>query len=223
MENKEVKEKIVEILDRTFEVLDKCYDHNVESSNKPDSYKVENRLIFPSYSKTFRNGICRISEQELRFAFIEQFILYCQDQKNSWNAFYSVETPTQGRYSFKNGKPKRDDDKGRSANIDVCIHDETGERICLIEFKALNPKQNDYLKDFVKLNEEKISPVFFVQLLKNQDRGTIKNIYKKIGSNLKNINYVCHTLNSKNRRIEYISPNKIDREGWYELDLDNLS
>ena len=212
MDNEEIKERIVEILDRTFKVIDACYQHNNEATAKANSSFAGTRLIFPE----LRNKKSRISEQELRFAFIDQFIRYCQNPATSWEAFYSVETPTEGQYLFKNGKPKRDDKNGRSANIDVCIHDKTGNRVCLIEFKALNPKQNDYLKDFVKLNEENVSPAFFVQLLKAQDSGTIKNILEKIESSIISVNYVCHTINPKCRKTEYISKT-IKKDGWIKL------
>lgn len=51
---------------------------------------------FPKYSGRYRNGETRISEQELRFIFVEQFNKYCKN--NSWNAYYSVETPTEEKY-----------------------------------------------------------------------------------------------------------------------------
>ena len=204
MDNKTVKERIVEILDTTFQVIDQCYTYNYESlKNKPNFNNAGSRIMFPSY----RNGDCRISEQELRFLFIEKFNQYCQ--YTGWNAFYSVETPTKNPHNFSGIK-------SQSALFDVCIYDESGKRVCLIEFKALNPQKSDYIKDFVKLNKEKVSPRFFVQLLKAQDSGTITNIRRKIESSINNVDYVCHTLNPNCRRTEYIS-NDIKKDGWIKL------
>ena len=55
------------------------------------------RLKFPTY----RNGQRRVSEQELRFVFVEQL----QDLLKEYDFFYSIETPTNGKYKFsENGK-----------------------------------------------------------------------------------------------------------------------
>ena len=166
MDSIEVKDKIVDILDRTFKVIDKCYEYNDEASNKADFEKAGSRLIFPCYSKTFRNGTRRISEQEFRFVFIEQFIQYCKE--NNWDAYYSVETPTEWKYKFsgEDTPHKTEDGSGQSAMIDVCIHNNNGERICLIEFKAGNPEQFCYEKDLVKLSAEGRLAADFQKLLR---------------------------------------------------------
>ena len=85
---------------------------------------------FPKYSGRYRNGETRISEQELRFIFVEQFNKYC-NENNSWNAYYSVETPTEEKYIFsKKGDencPHKVDGEvngGQSAMIDLSIHDD---------------------------------------------------------------------------------------------------
>ena len=97
--------------------------------------------------------------------------------------------------------------------IDVCIHDKTGKRICLIEFKAGNPDEFCYVKDLVKLNaEEGLS--FFIQLLERQNRGTMENIKEKIGSDLGDTNYICHTITSGFCGTEYISHDEILQNGW---------
>ena len=188
----EIKNRIIEILDNTFKVLDNCYKNNDEASGKANYEKANSRIIFPRYS----TGERRISEQELRFVFIEQFIQYCE--ANNWDAYYSVETPTKWKYRFSGEeKPhKTDGSDGQSAMVDVCIHDNNGKRLCLIEFKAGNPDKFCYVKDLVKLYEEgKLG--FFVQLLESQNSGTQKSIQSKIEVDIKDLNYVCHTLPSE--------------------------
>ena len=208
---KEIKQRVIDILDRTFQVLDRCYFGNDEATCMTDM-GTGSRLIFPCYS----NGERRVSEQELRFLFVEQLNAYCRE--TGWKAFYSVETPTILKYRF----PKKEDPKqiedGRSAMIDLCIHNEKGARICLIEFKALNPERSCYKKDFLKLSKEN-GLAFFVQFLEKQDCKIMKNIVeKKIGNSLLgNINYVCHTVTSKYSGTQYISSEKINKEGWKEI------
>ena len=212
----ETKLKIVDILDNTFSVLDRCYANNDEASSKADFTKAGSRLIFPRYSKKYRGGVRRISEQELRFLFIEQFIKYCQNPETHWDVYYSVETPTEYKYKFSGEITplKTEDGRGHSAMVDVCIHDKNGKRICLIEFKAGNPEEFCYVKDFVKLNaEEGLS--FFVQLLESQNKGTMENIInEKIGLKLGDTNYVCHTIASDYHGTEYISREEINGKGW---------
>lgn len=211
-----IRNKIIEILEKTFAVLDSVYANNDEASSKADFKKAGSRLIFPRYSNKYRGGVRRISEQELRFLFIEQFTQYCQNPNTQWDAYYSIETPTEWKYKFAGEeKPhKTEDGSGQSAMMDVCIHDNCGKRICLIEFKAGNPDEFCYEKDFVKLNaEEGLS--FFVQLLESQNKGTMDNIIReKIGSDLGNINYVCHTITSDYHGTEYMSKEEITSVGW---------
>lgn len=216
--DKSVKERIIDILDNTFHILDNCYKNNEEELCKADLNASGSRIIFPCYSDEKRRR--RISEQELRFVFVEQFLQYCKDTK--WDAYYSVETPTEWKYRFSGAeKPhKTDGDDGQSAMVDVCIHDKNGTRICLIEFKAGNPDKICYVKDLVKLYEEgKLG--FFVQLLESQNSGTQRSIETKIKEDIKDLNYVCHTLpsekcNSKYYGTDYLSKDKIAKEGWKE-------
>lgn len=211
---KDIKDKIAEVLDRTFQVLDKCYVYNDEATGKANLQASGSRLIFPCYSKTFRNGDRRISEQELRFVFIEQFNQYCDE--TGWNAYYSVETPTEWKYRFSGeAKPhKTEDNDGQSAMVDVCIHDNQGSRVCLIEFKAGNPEEFCYIKDLVKLKEEG-QLGFFVQLLEKQNSATWPSIIGKIESDLNGINYVCHTfVPQKYHGTEYISNGDFPIKSW---------
>ena len=98
-----VKKHIKEILDRTFEVIKNVYDtQKEEKGNSGNFCESGSRILFPKYSEQYRNGETRISEQELRFIFVEQFNKYCQDKL--WNVYYSVETPTEEKYVFSKDK-----------------------------------------------------------------------------------------------------------------------
>jgi hypothetical protein len=121
------------------------------------------KLIFPIK----RDKSKRVSEQEAKQLFIREL-------EKQTDFLYSVETPTKEKYCFSGTREL-------SGNIDVCIYDESGKRKHLIEFKALNPGQESYSKDFEKLlidNEEKTDN-YFVQVIKNTNKGTIDKINKK--------------------------------------------
>ena len=194
----DIKNIINEITTKTFGVLEKVY------ANQKEGYEFtqgENgsRLIFPHYSKNYRGGETRISEQELRFVFVEQFNVYCA--KNNLNWYYSVETPTEHKYVFgdKNNPHKAEDgEKGQSAMVDLCIHDEKLERIALVEFKALNPDEFCYNKDFCKLEAEKESKpeleTFFIMMVKKSDTRTYGNIRRKIENKGEHTVFRCYDL-----------------------------
>ena len=137
---------------KTFDLLADIYKNRQEGITPQSNNNEEKcRLIYPCYS----NEACRISEQELRFAFVEIFNRYCDLEGLPW--LYSVETPTMNTYFFSKGKKAgqepfpRQDDKGESANFDFVIHDQNLKRICLIEFKALNADKSEHQKDLLKL------------------------------------------------------------------------
>lgn len=211
---------ICEITKKTFEVIKRVYDHHneyVDSPKKPKttedmtSSDVGSRIIFPQYhihkeEEEKRKDYNRISEQELRFIFIEQFYAYIEEKKKAnplapINLYYSVETPTEKKYIFSKDKggPKVDD-KGVSARTDLTIYEKEGDKFtkkALIEFKALNPVIENYEKDFCKLNnEEKTLIKYFIQIIKNYDKGTLESIKDKIKSKTDNINYKCYCLDS---------------------------
>ena len=207
------------ILEETFKVMDMAYLANDESMGKTDP-NVGTRLIFPNYSRKYRNGEKRLSEQELRFCFVEQFNIYCR--KQNWNVYYSIETPTEEKYRFNDkGKDPHscpDGIDGQSAMFDLVIHDSTGNRLCHIEFKAHNPEPRAYKKDFVKLNEESELGIF-VQILENADSGTLPNICEKIKSDLKGSIYICHILkNILKNGSTYCSKANPDCSSWKLLE-----
>ena len=178
------KDHIDEIIKQTFKRLELAYmNHREGQIGKSINHKKgESRLVFPCYNNKKRE--IRISEQELRFVFVETFNEYC-DEKLNW--FYSVETPTEDKYKFtENGKnldkPKRGE--GQSANFDLTISNDKGEVLALIEFKAKNTKPFSYAKDFCKLwnPKEGNSNVlrYFINVLDKADKDTSDNIQAKL-------------------------------------------
>ena len=157
------------ILDRTFKVLQAVYESQTETNSDFLPSRMS-RIIFPKK----RNTDKRVSEQELRFIFVEQLN---EEIKQGWDVYYSVETPTKKDYSgFSKGKPECGKG-GRSGSIDLVIHDNTSKRHALVEFKAHDAKVGDYEKDICKLENEESEYKFFVNVLENVDGGTFKNIF----------------------------------------------
>lgn len=191
MTAEEKKSHIQTIIQDTFEALKDAYEHQKEGyDHKPN--KPFSRIVFPKYS----DGETRLSEQELRFIFVEEFNKYCASCHLDW--YYSVETPTVYKYKFSDKgnkiEPMRDDEKGQSAMVDLAIHDAEFNRIALIEFKALNPDKLCFLKDFVKLENEPDVLTYFLMYVKSYDKGTIKSLKSKIESKDPLINFVCYDL-----------------------------
>ena len=160
----------------------------------------------------------RVSEQELRFIFVEQLNEYLHSSEGeNWDVYYSVETPTKKEYGFSNP------DKKESGNIDLVIHDSKLKRIALIEFKAKNPKRQSYQKDFEKLTNEPDTPYrYFIQLVKSTKSNTVPNIKKEkveVKNDIENrwgdysVHFICHSLTSKEPIIdEILNKNNISSE-----------
>lgn len=139
-----------------------------------------NKLVFPIK----RDKTRRLSEQEARFLLVNQL-----EKKEQTKYQYSIETPTTKTYSFT-GKGER------SGNIDLCIY-ENGKRCNLIEFKALNPNQSSYSKDFEKLLcDESDFENFFIQVIENSNNGTISNIEKKYRNAIQSVKVKYLSLSS---------------------------
>ncbi|MCB0749047.1 MAG: hypothetical protein KDC90_16425 [Ignavibacteriae bacterium] len=148
------------------------------------------QLIFPVKN----GGDDRISEQELRQLFIDEF----KDLRK--DLYYSIETPTKTRYKF--GEKFNDisvSEEGRSASLDMCIYKKVEnhfKRELNVEFKYDNVSLYKIGKDILKLMHEDQNGAFIL-LLKNTDGGTLCNkgktgvldkLYKsfeKFGSHLK--------------------------------------
>jgi len=137
----------------------------------------EERLIFPM--KIQADGTKerdRISEQELRQLFIEEFKAKHED------LYYSIETPTKNKYSFtnENNEKKIADNVnvGQSALVDMCVFEKekkSYKRILNIEFKHKNATKDNISKDVLKLMHEEQSGAFIL-LLKNTNGGTLNNL-----------------------------------------------
>jgi hypothetical protein len=157
-------EKMIEAAFKEFLQID-CIEQSTWSS--------DSKLVFPTRRKERE---ARVSEQEMRFLFAKQ--LEKQDE-----FVYAVEVPTSQKYKFTgDGAPKIDNENGRSGNVDVCLYDKSdiSHPVSLIEFKALNPKQSSYSKDFLKLlcDRERLTN-YFVHIIKNSDDKTYDNIEDK--------------------------------------------
>ena len=206
MKKEELKKHMDEIIRLTFERLDKAYRNQEVNNTKFE--KGYSRLVFPSYYKNKNPTVTRISEQELRFTFVEVFNAYCD--LNNLDLYYSVETPTKDTYiNFADSKkePQRDDD-GRSAEFDLVIFDEQNNRRCLVEFKANNDSEHDHCKDFVKLNNpnEGDNDVlrYFIEVIKsyteNGDNSTVNSLKGKIMYYWYNVQFHCYALEGKSKR-----------------------
>lgn len=196
MENKEqIKEHIKTIINCTFKIIKNVYDYQQEISERTKG-DFGSHIIFPKKRQEeaieTKQDITRVSEQELKQIFIEQLN---KEIEKGWDVYYSVETPTEKKYRFKGKDKPEQDESGRSANFDLVIHNNKFERIALIEFKANNPKPNDYLKDLVKLNEENYEGKvlrYFIQIVRNSNDRTKDNLQEKM-KGYKDI-YWCYSL-----------------------------
>ena len=172
----EIAKDIKAAIDATFTSIAEIYASNQELlMRKNPSENDDGKLVFPKYGNREET---RISEQELRFEFIQQLLSLAPDY------FYSVETPTQLKYRFS--KPRTDfkeygvdisvpriqtqadlnyDEahKGivkryhsicESAQFDTVLMNSEGNRVAYIEFKGMNAPEKEYRKDFLKLNAE---------------------------------------------------------------------
>lgn len=198
MDKEKIKNRVFQILYKTFNIIDEVYKYRRE--NVAFYGHVGSRLVFPRYSLKHKNDdkrgpITRISEQELRFAFVEQFNSLCK--KNRWRFYYSVETPTDNRFIVSKAKEPRVAKKGEGSSgaFDLAIHNGKGERICWIEFKALMKPEKEFAKDFLKLNKEATNGLgFFIHMLEKADDSTFKSIIDDKVKNPEDVEYVCHVL-----------------------------
>lgn len=154
------QEKLEKVIEKTFTIL---RDNHSES-----------RIVFPTYRDSQR----RVSEQELRFVFVEQV----QNLLKEYDYYYSVETPTNSKYVFSENKKyaipyvATTPGYGRSASFDLSIEDRNGNTIAIIEFKAKSADSHEYAKDLCKLWNpyERSHYKYFL------------NLFEKIGSDTKN-------------------------------------
>lgn len=231
MTEKDIEIALSKIITITFKKLIAIYGSHKEKKNK-GTIKVEakSRLIFPCYGD-HRNNEVRVSEQELRFAFVEAFYEYCST--NHLELFYSVETPTRYRYNFanKDNPCSCDNDKYnrcKSGSFDLVIHDNNMKRVAYIEFKANNPTKG-HLKDFCKLkkdpDDEGVNSLrYFIEIVtayNGKTKKSLKGKFKDAGNKVKCI--VLYISNepttSKSKILEYKYENK---EGQLEGRLEKI-
>ena len=139
------------------------YEKNVGNSSE--------QLIFPNKIQA-KGNIKRISEQELRLLFIEEF-------KEAYpKLFYSIETPTVKKYKFGNSYDTLEiNNKGQSASLDMCVFEWSKkhyQRMLNIEFKHKNVSIKNIAKDILKLIGEEQNGAY-IHLLTNTDNGTLCN------------------------------------------------
>lgn len=193
MDNNQLKEKIVSIFRQA------CLNLYCSFSSVKIEGCVPARVHIP---KAGNSG--RISEQELKMAFIEVFLADKGLAEEGYT--YSVETPTERLYKFsKDGKPvdKLICGSGRRGNIDLTIYDHNGKSAaCIIEFKARNDGEFSHGKDLFKLANEPDGPIrFFVEIYARTDNATVvsisrilyKNKYFNIADNTEYLGFsLCH-------------------------------
>ena len=231
-----LKDALKEIIINTFKTIDEIYDNRYGKI----TYNNGSRLIFPCYSsqnKTNQN-LVRVSEQELKFIFIETFCKYCDDNKLDY--YYSIETPSQYKYVFsekiESGKPlprkaDKEDESPVSARFDMAIHNKDRKIVALIEFKNNESDSDKYEKDFIKLYEEKEDRIcLFIDLIEASNSGTLENGIKKrlskIHTNCKGITYIAHSMcprNDKSFKTVYDGDIFEEIDGWEKITVLNES
>ena len=151
----------------------------------------ETKLIIPDYQNNQNedSGIekqKRISEQELRFVFVEQL-----NKTLPKGCYYSIETPTDRHYKFsesgQNMKPI-ERNKGQSGNFDLTIKNENKQNIAIIEFKSKSATPHSYAKDLCKLwnPEEGLGEDtlrYFINVFETMEERTKNRFVQKIKNN----------------------------------------
>lgn len=208
---------MIDILQICKKVLNRLSKFDYESQGGNSS----EQLIFPVKIQSKGVKIVnRISEQELRLLFIEEF------KSEHPTLFYSIETPTTGKFSFgKCYEEFKVNMDGQSASHDMCIFDRINgkyERILNVEFKHRNSGIKISGKDILKLIHEKQNGVF-IHLLENTNNGTLGSIFNKL--------YISFSKfqgcwNNENKFIELfilsLKQQKIIYCRIYKTDLKNL-
>ena len=225
---------IEKIIKETFDIIDELYNTNKEDS-KGLFTSMRSRLVFPKYrdkDKVNNNtSNIRLSEQELRFLFVERFNKYCENGNIEANLFYSIETPSEEPYKFGEESKEHCKTGGMSAKFDMVIYNEKKERVCLIEFKNNSGDAGAHEKDLLKLSVEGSGKLcYFISIAKASNSGTLGETnstrgiipkFKKVAENkaisFENITYICHCIddhNSKGFKTIYAGIVKSNFDGW---------
>ena len=221
--NSDIQTFVEGVINKSFEKVQKAYDNHKEFDAKNTSVPYEDTsIVFPMYGEHITNRKTRISEQELRFAFVEAF-----KEENKDNKYYfSVETPTNSKYLLKGKNTPRIISKnkkgGKSGQFDLVIHNSSMKRVCLIEFKAGSPSEKEIKKDFLKLanpNEDvdEINPLrYFIHLVEKFEKN-------KINNRLKSANDIIDVrLNNKAVTVNYVLFSLSEDEDAIKSDLSDI-
>ena len=201
-----------------------------------DEKKYTEKLIFPNKVEQDKKNKKRISEQELRLLFIEQFKTMYD------NLYYSIETPTKNKYNLsgdmENFKHSNNQSKinGQSALIDMCIFEfkdkKKYNRILNIEFKHGNVHINHIAKDIYKLIHEKEDGAFIL-LLENTNKGTLINNNKDnnrsgvVDKIRESFSCFLKDPRQKNKKIIIViislESDKKPKYCFYDIDLENFN
>ena len=208
----EIKKHIDTIIQQTFINIQDAY------RSDPNNQQVRKiRLIFPQNNKSHR----RVSEQELRCIFIEEFLKYIEHHNLNW--FYSLETPTLNKYKFKGQDyPKVGSLSDISANIDLTIHNASQDRLVLMEFKYNMATCTEFAKDFVKLANEPEEQClrYFLHLKENSGCHTQEAIYNE--EDICNLNPRAQTKISKLGYCYQILNQPENRQGHHTIHYRNV-
>jgi len=213
---------IKETIKSSFEILKELNKTGISKKTK---------LIIPSYQNNQSEDgeeATRVSEQELRFVFIEQLLKCLPD-----GFFYSIETPTDRSYRFSekgigNVSPVREE--GQSGNFDLTILNKERQLVAIIEFKAKSSSPHAYAKDFCKLwnpneGQGKNTCRYFINVFESMTRRTRNSFVDKITSSNNEHSFkkqpgdidvwvVCKSLTEGQTCFEF--------EGW-DTDLKKLA
>ncbi|MCR4815904.1 MAG: hypothetical protein K5842_01805 [Bacteroidales bacterium] len=159
------KQKIQQVIDNVIDSTFKSIEALFKNKNR---FARNTRLCIPSYHHGSNENKIRLSEQELRFLFVEEFNKNADVKKLDLR--YSVETPTVGWYN-NTGERKR------SGNFDMTIW-RNEEIVAIIEFKAKNRSFETDLKKLTNLEEGDVLR-YLVNILEASTPKTSRNLRKK--------------------------------------------
>ena len=189
---------IEELIEKSFNDLIKAITTDGTSS----------QLIFLHSNK----GDVRHSEQELRQIFL-------RNVEEDKNYFYSIETPTEYGYRFKDSKNLEVDKnhkkgKHQAARFDVSLYTENKieSLASCIEFKHGYQDEEDICKDFLKLAKEvkltKEKKNFFVHYYyveeNNWKSETFSNLFEKYRESVDEIENKIEDKNDLSKVIVYL-------------------
>lgn len=177
-----MEEKIKKVVENSFRILTELNRYG---------FSKETKLIIPDYQNNQNEDsgsekTKRISEQELRFVFVEQL-----NKALPEGFYYSIETPTERPYKFseggQNSKPI-EREKGKSGNFDLTIQNEKKQVLAIVEFKSKSATPHSYAKDLCKLWNPaeglgKDTLRYFINVFETMDKQTKNRFVQKIKKN----------------------------------------